>query len=263
MSLFEAARAADLDGVRAALAEGASAQDTDEQGFTPLHLAAMGANQGDTDDVAQILALLIEVGAPLEHPGLDGRTALYLAAEFSKGTAPVQVLLDAGADPDVRDSYDNHVTVNALDDDVRALLSSLTGVEAVPVPEEAPDRPLSLLGWRRLRTSVDAAFTALEGRGIVTSAGVGQNQDEGWDTVNEDAQRRAAAGSTPRGAVFYTRADRSRAKASGSLALAFGTHDDDGDPGEIATEVVTALRDAGLDARWDGDVDRRIEVSPA
>ncbi len=209
MSIFEAARAADLDGVRRALADGASAQGTDAQGFTPQHLAAMGANQGDTDDVARILALLLEAGASLEHPGTDGRTALYLAA--------------------------------------------------APPPEEAPDRPLSLLGRRRLRANVDVAFAALEGRGIVTGAGVGQNQDEGWDTVNEDAQRRATAGSTPRGAVFYTRADRSRAKRSGTLAIAFGAYD--GDAGEIAAEVVAALRDAGLDARWDGDVSHRIEVA--
>src|SRR5262245_65205223 len=111
MNIFDAARAGDAETVQAWLDAGADVSAVDEHGLTPLQQAAIGANQAGLDDNLAVLRLLLESGSPLEHRSRDGRTALYLAAEFAPSTHAVQMLLDAGAEADVYDNHGNHIEI--------------------------------------------------------------------------------------------------------------------------------------------------------
>ena len=99
--IFDAARSGDVKGVQACLDAGADPAAVDAYGFTALQQAAMGANDTEIPDNLQVLKLLIDAGSPLEFQR-EGRTALYLAAEFAPSTDAVQLLIDAGARADIR-----------------------------------------------------------------------------------------------------------------------------------------------------------------
>ncbi len=90
--LIGAVRAADADGVRAAIARGADVTAADADGTTPLHWAA------HADDAA-VVGLLIEAGADAAAANRYGVRPLSLAC--TNGNAAVaELLLDAGADAD-------------------------------------------------------------------------------------------------------------------------------------------------------------------
>ncbi|MFI4883290.1 MAG: ankyrin repeat domain-containing protein, partial [Phycisphaerales bacterium JB064] len=68
--------------------------------LTALHLVASEA------DAPEAIARLLELGVPLEATDTNGRTALHWAASTGH-TANVRALLDAGANADAKDQYDN------------------------------------------------------------------------------------------------------------------------------------------------------------
>lgn len=109
------------------------------------------------------LRLLIDADSPLEHIGAGGRTALYLAAEFwPVGPEAVQLLIDAGAQPDVCDAHGNHIVENAWSPQVKTLLSALTGHAIPAVVMRKPDRKMSAAAWKLGRARIDAGFAALK-----------------------------------------------------------------------------------------------------
>ncbi|TDV46270.1 DUF6891 domain-containing protein [Actinophytocola oryzae] len=65
-----------------------------------------------------------------------------------------------------------------------------------------------------------------------------------------------------RGYVFFHQQDTESAAVGGGLYLSYGTFDDETDAAAIAEEIVAALTTAGATTVWNGDVDRRILVSP-
>lgn len=75
------------------VAFGAQVDLADEQGHTPLHMAARAGH-------APMVAYLIEVGADVDHVSDRGRTPLYQAA-LGNHVAAARILLAHGADPDV------------------------------------------------------------------------------------------------------------------------------------------------------------------
>src|SRR5262245_20997851 len=97
--IYDAAREGYVEMVRECLDAGADPSATNEDGFTALHCAAMGANLADINRIIDVMKLLVGAGSPIEAVGGGGRTALYLASEFSRSVAPVQYLLNAGANP--------------------------------------------------------------------------------------------------------------------------------------------------------------------
>jgi ankyrin repeat protein len=90
MDIFEAARIGDAQTVEQLLASGADVNAPDDQGMTPLWVAA-------GNDRADIVRLLIERGADVNASGKRGRTPLHVA--FHYGYAGIaRLLIEKGAD---------------------------------------------------------------------------------------------------------------------------------------------------------------------
>ncbi|MEL5957975.1 ankyrin repeat domain-containing protein [Streptomyces sp. CLV115] len=266
MDVFEAAHNGDLEAVRAALDAGSDAAAVDEQGWSPLHRAAMGA-EADPVRAAAVIGALLDAGAPVGHPGGDGRTALYLAAEFSQSPEAVELLIARGADPDITDGHGNHITVNAWVPEVAALLAAAAGIEP-PAPDEeapAPERRLSRAQWREARKRVGKVLDGLDAAGFVALAGAGTTQSDGFDDCSEAAEGRDSGPDGLVGFCYYTGQDAERARATGRLFLAFwGAPDGSARRTEQAGElVVRAFREAGFRVDWNGAGDSRPSVDLA
>lgn len=261
--IFEAAREADAKTVNACIAAGADMAAVNKQGFTALQCAAMGSNEAEVDANLAVLRLLLEAGSPLEYTGTDGRTALYLAAEFAPTTEAVQLLLDAGANADVSDSHGNHVTVNAMMEEVVELLARVTGK---PIPEAPPPEPdpvkMTTAQWRAAKARIDEVFDVLTKAGLVTLQDAGQTQSDGFSDCAEVFRERGGEAAGVHGFCFYTRQDLNRAKRSSQLSLAFwgAPKGADADMLRVGELIVEHFRKAGFEVRWNGAASMRPEV---
>jgi murein DD-endopeptidase MepM/ murein hydrolase activator NlpD len=94
----------------AALEAGADLAVLDAEGRPPLHVAALAGR-------AAALELLLEAGADVQWAAADGSTALLLALRHASDVRAPLLLLNAGADPTVRDAAGlgvvEHATANA------------------------------------------------------------------------------------------------------------------------------------------------------
>jgi ankyrin repeat protein len=121
LDVFEASSFGDLDRMSDLLASDPDLTNaTSSDGFTPLHLAAFFGQ-------ADAVRLLLARGAALDTPGTGWMTGTPLsAAAAASHTAAVRMLLDAGADPNVRQSHGwtplHAAAANADIESVRALL---------------------------------------------------------------------------------------------------------------------------------------------
>mmetsp|Transcript_14832 Transcript_14832/g.46491 ORF Transcript_14832/g.46491 Transcript_14832/m.46491 type:complete len:264 (-) Transcript_14832:22-813(-) len=95
--LINGAGAGDVGAVRAALADGATVDDSTNNGRTALHISA---NNGE----CATIEYLVDRGANVNARRADGRTPLYHAAEAGHLDA-VRILVDAGALITVRDHF--------------------------------------------------------------------------------------------------------------------------------------------------------------
>ena len=91
---FRAALAADMTDC---LQSGADPKARNEEGFTPLHFAAL-LNKNPA-----VIAALLDAGADLKARDKDGFTPLHRAAVINESPAIIAALLDAGADLKARD----------------------------------------------------------------------------------------------------------------------------------------------------------------
>lgn len=262
IDLCAAALAGDVAAVQAALAAGADVAAENAHGFTALECAARATNDTPAAQHLQVLRLLIDAGSPLEHRGGGGRTALYLAAEFSLESAPVQMLLDAGATPAVRDDGGNHIVVNAMMPEVQALLSAVTGY---PIPVEVEPRPpqkMRAADWRAAHAKIAAVFAGLEAEGIVTAQEAGLTQEDGFADTAEQFIARGGREAGLVGLCFYTRQDLNRAKRSSDLALGFWAAPEGASAAmeAVGRTIVDAFRAAGLTVEWSGSASSRPTV---
>lgn len=253
--IFQAARAGDAVRVRACLGQGADPSARNGYGFTALHCAAMGANAGPEDGILTVIGELLSAGAVVDAVSTDGRTALFLAAEFSPTVAPVQALLRAGATADVRDRHGNHIVANAMNPEVQALLAGLTG-HPVPEPPSPHQEPVQLgaAEWRAAKSRVEAVFARLSGCGLVALPGTGTTQEDGLADGLEEFRRRGGSAAGLVGICFYTRQDASRARRTAELAVAFwgAPAGAPADCQRVGGLVVQAFRDHGCTVDWDG-----------
>ena len=97
--LHHAARDGNAALINYLIEKGAKSEIQNNQGRTPLHLAA-------TYDRNDAVAALVKRGAALETRDPYGRTAFLLCARERGGVATAKVLLDAGADFNARDKFD-------------------------------------------------------------------------------------------------------------------------------------------------------------
>ncbi|WP_199913886.1 ankyrin repeat domain-containing protein [Stenotrophomonas sp. YAU14A_MKIMI4_1] len=251
--LFAAAWAADTQATAAFLAASADVHAVDAFGFTALERAASSQDRAPMEHTLATLRLLIDAGSPLEHVGAGGRTALFLAAEFSPdGPEAVQLLVDAGAQPDVRDAHGNHIVENAWSRQVKSLLSALTGHAVPPVVVRKPDRKMSAAAWKLAQAKIKDAFAILEAAGIVTTRGCGDTRDDAADDTNELFWRRGGTEAGLKGFCFYSGDDMKRAKRTSDLSIGFWGPPDSAAMERIGHAIVDAFASVGLPAEWDG-----------
>ncbi|QDT51604.1 Ankyrin repeats (3 copies) [Symmachiella dynata] len=261
--IFDAARNSDLKMTRACLEAGAKPAARNEYGFTALHCAAMGTNTGDLSKILAVMRLLIEAGSPLESIGGGGRTPLYLAAEFSPSTEPIQLLLDAGANPNTRDEHGNHIVTNAMTPEAQELLSRVTGE---PVPEPPPPEPelikMTAEQWNEAKRHIDSIFDQLSEAGLVTLQDAGYTQEDGFSDCAEVFHDRGGEKAGLHGCCFYTRQDLDRAKQTSQLQLAFwgAPKGQPNDMERVGQLIVDAFRENGFSVNWDGSGGKRPTV---
>lgn len=91
---FVAAQSGDIEALAACLQQGESIHCTDEQGNTALHIATLHQQQ-------TAMAWLINHGASLNTQNLRLATPLHLT---EKNSDSIRLLLEAGANPNIKDS---------------------------------------------------------------------------------------------------------------------------------------------------------------
>lgn len=260
--LFDAIQDGNLDALKAQLTQQPDLSLKDSYGFAPLHRAAMASNTHEEAAVLAMLNALIQAGAPLELTTQDGRTALYLAAEFSPTVAPLQVLVNAGANPNISDGFGNHIVTNAMMEEVQIYLSQLTG-EPLPIaPLELDDIKLSAAEWKAAKAHLDAAFEQLALAGILVLQNVGTTQEDGFADASEALIAAQAQGKTYLGFCFYSAADLNRAKRTSKLSLAFWGAPDGNDQSmlAVAQTIVEQLKQTPFVVDWNGSAKQRPMV---
>lgn len=261
-TIFEAAREGDVETLKKILATGPDLAEKNAYGFTALHCAASGCNSLDKETGTQVLQLLLEAGSPIEIIGGGGRTPLYLLAEFTPYIEHVQLLLDAGANPDVRSEHGVHVVINAMMEDVQQLLSELTGFPVPPPEEPAPPAvKMNAAAWKKAKAELDVVFGTLAAAGLIVLQNAGTTQSDGFDDCAEVFHSRTDQDSII-GFCFYTGQDLSRAKRSSDLPLAIwgAPEGKAADTEKVGKLVVDAFTAAGFDVRWSGSANMRPSV---
>ncbi|MEQ1820346.1 MAG: hypothetical protein ABL871_17225 [Terricaulis sp.] len=106
---------------------------------------------------------------------------------------------------------------------------------------------------------LNAAFEALDARGVCCLQNAGFTQSDGLGDVREAAQARGMK--RYQGYCFFHAQDIERALDGRGMHVAFGVFDRNGAKvAEIGQRVVAALSEAGLGVEWDGDETKRIAI---
>jgi hypothetical protein len=250
--IFEAARSGELDAVKSWLQQGADLAARNKYGFTALHCAVMGCDAAGERAALAVIELLLKAGSSVEEMSSDGRTPLFLAAEFSSTVEPLKMLIQAGAKADVRDSHGNHIVTNALTKEAQEFLATVTGH-----PIELP-RPKSVkmtsAEWRSAKIQIDNIFEELSMAGLVTLQDAGLTQEDGFSDCSERFRILGGSHAGLWGFCFYTRQDLNRAKRTSQLTLAiWGAPDGNPEAMLRAGQLVEErFRKAGFTVVWDG-----------
>lgn len=260
MTLFDAIEKGDIEALKKYLDQKPDLSKPNKYGFTPLHCVAT-ANTLELSVIMEMLQLLIDAGAPLEQPSKDGRTPLYLLAEFSWYVEPVQLLIDAGANPNIYGHEGSvHITVVAEEEEVKQLLSKLTGVALEEEPDPGPE-PVKMKrsAWKAAKKDIE--FDKLNTAGLVALQDAGYTQSDGFQDCVEVYHTRKDKDSII-GFCFYTEQDSDRAKKSSELQLGIWGATEGGDKETIVVGhlVVKSFRDAGFQVSWPENASTRPSV---
>ena len=260
--IFEAARKGDVATVKQLISAGIDINAKNDYNFSALHCAAMGTNTVDEANITEVIQILINAGSKLEQLGGGGRTALYLAAEFSKSVAPVQALLDAGAQANIYNEHGNHIVINAMNKNVQTLLSQITGMPVPPPKIELPSIKMTGTQWKSAKLKIDAVFTALSQTGLVTMQDAGTTQEDGFSDCATEFETRGGVNASLHGFCFYSRQDLNRAKSSSKLALSFWGAPEGApkDMERVGKQIVDAFKNAGFLVDWNGTGNTRPTV---
>ncbi len=256
-NLHSAAEKADIKQIAACLEAGDDPNQLNPYGFNSLQLVAM-SEVSSADRVVQAMQLIIEAGGELEMASSDGRTALYLAAEFCTSTKPIEFLLKCGADPKAHDGGDTIVR-NSRSKKVQQLLAKVLKQSTPAKEPKLKERRLPTAEWRAVRRRLKLAFESLNQLGLVAIQGVGQNQDEGFDDCAQEFLDRGGRKAGLTGICFSSKSDESQARETGQLYLGFwgapkGAHKDMIRVGKL---VVTEMQKQGLVVKWNESANER------
>lgn len=255
VNIYTAARNCDPAKVKTFIDENADLSKVDEHGFTALQCAAVGSNScTDESRLMDTLKFLVEAGSPLEVQSKDVRTALFLLAEFSPYVSAVQYLIDAGANPNVFDSHGNHITVNAMMEEVQQLLSEVTGVALPPEPEPEPEPvKMSAAAWKKAKASLGLVFDELNATGLIALQDAGYTQSDGFADCSELFHEHPNQASIE-GFCFYTRQDLNTAKRSSLLYLGVWGAPAGADEHivKVGSYIIWVFEKHGFEARWNG-----------
>lgn len=107
-----------------------------------------------------------------------------------------------------------------------------------------------------------ALFEQLDAGGILTGEDIGYTQSDLRDDMWQRVDDARASGRAVRGWAAFHRQDVDRAVDTGVLCVAYAsvTDDDDGFR-EIGHELAGAFTDAGFTVDWDGNPNKRIELT--
>src|SRR3712207_278933 len=147
MDLFKAIEKNNLDRVVASLTQSIDLSKKNAYGFTALHNAIMGDTSGNS--YFDIVKLLVAAGADVNQLSNDGRSPIFLAAEFCTDIELIKYLLAQGADPKIHDAFKHNIVENAWSEDIKQFLSELTGFP-LPLPQLPPkykEKKISKLAW--------------------------------------------------------------------------------------------------------------------
>ena len=254
-NIFDAASSADLATVNSLLSHRVDLKLYNEHGFTALHCAVMACDSFRESHTIPVIEALIQAGSPIEAKTEDGRsrTPLYVAAEFSQTLGPVKVLLAHGANPNVQDSAGNHIVLNAWTDEIKILLSEITGFAIPSEPLELPCIPLTAKEWQAVKNQLVPVFDALSQQGLIILHDAGTTQEDGFDDCLEIYTKRGGMKSGLKGFCFYSRQDLNRAKRSSQLPLSFWGAPDGNSVStlDVGQQIVDAFRQAGFLVDWD------------
>lgn len=252
LNLFEAARKCDPAAVQKFVDGAPDLFQVNDYGFNALQCAAMGSNAcKDEFKIIETLKILVDGGSPLEAKSNDGRTALFLLAEFSPFVTPVQFLIDAGANPDVSDMHGNHITRNAMMEEVQELLSNITGV---PLEQEEPEpEPVKMTtkAWTTAKKAIEKVFEEINGINIIALADAGYTQSDAFadcaEILHEQDNNKNVIGF-----CFFTRQDQNTAKRSSLLYLGiWGAPDgNDEDTITVGKLVTSVFEKHGFQIKW-------------
>ena len=262
VDIFEAARKGDVATVKHCIAAGININAKNDYHFTALHCAIMGANTANEENIIEIIQALINAGSHLEQMGGGGRTALYLAAEFSKSVAPVQTLLNAGAQANVYDEHGNHIVINAMNKNVQSLLSQITGVAVPPLKIEIPAIKMTSAQWSAAKRRIDTVFDALTQAGLVTMHNAGTTQEDGFSDCAEEFRARGGVQANLQGFCFYSRQDLNCAKRTSQLPLSFWGSPEGApkDMERVGKQIVDTFKNAGFRVDWNGTGNMRPTI---
>jgi len=261
-NIFDACREGNLEFVKNKLSQDVDLSEINDYGLTALHCAAIGSDGTDPKINLEILKLLIEAGSKIEMKTSDGRTALYLLAEFSPSIISVQYLIDAGANVNTTDAHGNTIVENAMVPEVQELLSQLINV-AVPKETEPEFESIKMKSknWKNAKSDLDLVFEKLTTLGLIALQDAGYTQSDGFSDCSESFYKNPQK-DTIKGFCFYTRQDLERAKETSTLMLGYwGAPDgEDKSTESIGNLIIETFKQANFNVQWSGKASDRPYV---
>ena len=226
--LMAAIRAANADGVRAALSRGADVSDTDPDGTTPLHWAVHADN-------STVVELLLNAGADPNTIWTEGETALMTAARTGSADV-VKLLLDHGADVNAVETWRGQTAL------MWAAAEGHADVIPAMLAHGADITLRSTSGWSPL------LFAAREGQIDVarTLLDAGADVQRSLPVVKQETNTNAAAGRTATGLDALLLAAANAHYELAALLVDHGANVNNASRGWTALHQVSWVRKAGI-----------------